>query len=110
MATTYKVLGQSAPSTTANADLYTVPSLTQSVISTISVTNVTSAVATYRIYVRPNATAASASNALAYDIPLAANSVTALTIGITIDAADVITVQSSVANALTFQAFGSEIV
>lgn len=109
MATTYKVLGQVNPSTTTNFDLYTVPSATQAVISTISITNVTAALAAYTIYVRPNGGAASTANCLAWDVPIPANSVTALTIGITVDATDVITVKSSVANALTFQAFGSEI-
>jgi hypothetical protein len=39
MATTYKVLGQSAPTAATATSLYTVPSVTEAVISTINVVN-----------------------------------------------------------------------
>lgn len=109
MPTAYKVLGQSAPTDTSNADLYTVPSSTQAVVSTISVTNDTATSATFRIYIRKDGATAAAVNTLYYDTPLAGNSTLLITAGLTIDAADVITVQSGTANALTFQAFGSEV-
>jgi len=109
MATTYKVLGQAAPADTANADLYTVPASTEAVISTIVVSNVTATDATCRIFVRVAGAAAAAGNALVYDGSVAANDFTAVTVGITLAATDVITVQSGTADALTFQAFGSEI-
>jgi hypothetical protein len=109
MPTTYKVLGQVAPTNTSDTDLYTAPASTQTVISTLSVTNDTTSAATFRIYVRVNGAAASATNTLYFDTALAANSTLMITCGLTIDAADVITVRSSVANALTFQAFGSEV-
>jgi len=109
MATTYKVLGQAAPADTANADLYTVPASTEAVISTIVVSNVTATDATCRIFVRVGGAAAAAGNALVYDGSVTANDFTAVTVGITLAATDVITVQSGTADALTFQAFGSEI-
>ncbi len=109
MPTTYKVLGQSAPANTSNADLYTVPAGKSAVISTISITNDTNAVATGRVFIRVAGAAAGTSNALVYDTNFAANSTTALTFGITLAATDVITVQTGIANALTFMAFGSEI-
>jgi len=109
MATTYKVLGQAAPADTANADLYTVPASTEAVISTIVVSNVTATNATCRIFVRVAGAAAAAGNALVYDGSVTANDFTAVTVGITLAATDVITVRSGTANALTFQAFGSEI-
>jgi len=109
MATTYKVLGQAAPADTANADLYTVPASTEAVISTIVVSNVTATDATCRIFVRVAGAAAAAGNALVYDGSVTANDFTAVTVGITLAATDVITVRSGTANALTFQAFGSEI-
>ena len=52
MATVYKVLGQSAPANTSNANAYTVPALTSAVLSTIVVTNTTATAATARIFVR----------------------------------------------------------
>ena len=108
MATTYKVLGQSAPSATTATTLYTVPSATEAVISTIVVANRAAAAKTYRIAIRPNGDTLANQHYVAYDVPLAANDSIALTLGITVDATDVITVYASSAD-LTFTAFGSEI-
>jgi hypothetical protein len=44
-----------------------------------------------------------------YDINIAGNSLATFTMGVTLATTDVVTVQSSVANTLTFQAFGTEI-
>lgn len=109
MPVVYKVLGQAAPANTNNADLYTVPSGRQAVVSTLTITNDTAAAATARVYVRVAGAAASLSNALAYDVSVAANSVIGLTLGITLGATDVLTVQTGTANAITFMAFGQEI-
>lgn len=109
MATTYKVLGQAAPADTNNADLITVGSGKSMVISTISVTNTTGTAATCRIFVRVAGATATTSNALAYDVSIPANDLKAITIGLTLAATDVVTVRTGTANALTFQAFGSEI-
>ena len=108
MPTTYKVLGQSAPSATTAADLYTVPSVTQTVVSTIAVCNRGASAATYRIYIRPNAASTSNAQYIAYDASISANNSTFITVGLTIDAADVITVYASTAD-LSFSAYGSEI-
>lgn len=109
MASTYKVLGQSRPGGSSNADLYTNPAGGQAIISTIAVANTAGSDDTFRIYIRPDGAAAGVGNALAYDTPAPANTTTTLTLGITIDAADVITVYSGNGD-LTFQAFGLEIV
>jgi hypothetical protein len=109
MATTYKVLGQAAPADTSNANLYTVPTSTQAVVSSLAVANVSAADATFRVYIRVAGAAAADSNALAKDVTLAANSIFSATQGITLGAGDIITIQSGTANALTFQVFGSEI-
>jgi glucose-6-phosphate dehydrogenase assembly protein OpcA len=108
MATTYKVLGQSNPSATTATTLYTVPSSTTVVVSTITVCNQAATAATFRIAVRPNAETLAAKHYVAYDSTVAANDTTALTLGITLDAADVITVYASSAT-VSFNAFGSEI-
>jgi len=79
MAATYKVLAQSAPSATTATDIYTIASATQAVISTITVCNRGASTSTYR-----------------------------LTLGMTADAADVVTVYASTAN-LSFNLFGTEI-
>lgn len=109
MAFTYKVLGQSAPADTNNADLYTVGSGKSAVVSTINVANVSGSAATFRIYVRVAGASAADSNALAKDVTIPANSLSGISLGVTLAATDVLTVRSSVSNALTFQAFGSEV-
>lgn len=108
MPTTFKVLGQAAPANTSNADLYTVGAGKSAIVSTLTITNDTGTAATARIYVRVGGAAASTTNALVYDTTFAANSVTGLTLGITLAATDVLTVQTGTANALTFMAFGQE--
>ena len=108
MPTNYKVLGQSNPSATTDTTLYTVPASTQAVVSTIVIANRDSASATFRIACRVNGAALANSQYIAYDVSVGANDSTALTLGVTLGAADVITVRASTAN-LTFTAFGSEI-
>ena len=108
MATTYKVLGQSNPSATTASTLYTVPSATQAVVSTIVIANLAASSATFRIACRVAGATLANSQYVAYDITVGASDSTALTLGITLGAADVVTVYASTAN-LTFTAFGSEI-
>jgi hypothetical protein len=109
MANTYKILGQTNPSTTANANLYTVPSGTAAVVSSLVITNVTAVDAIARVFIREAGASATTTNAIAYDVTIAANSVATFTLGITMGAADIITVQSDTANAIAFHAFGSEV-
>ena len=108
MATAYKVLGQSAPSATTATDLYTVPSATETVVSTIFICNRGATAATYRVSIRPNGATQANEHYIAYDALLLANDSIAITVGCTLDATDVITVYASTAN-LSFNAFGSEI-
>lgn len=108
MAITYKVLAQSAPSATTNTDVYTVGAGKSAIISTITICNRSASAATYRIALRPDGAAIANSHYIAYDVALAANDTTALTLGITCDASDVVTVYASTAD-LTFSLFGSEV-
>jgi hypothetical protein len=108
MPTTYKVLGQSAPSATTDTNLYTVPAATSAVISTIVVANRVGTSATYRIAIRPAGAAIANQHYIAYDVAVSAADSTTLTIGITLAATDIITVYAGTAN-LSFSVFGSEI-
>lgn len=108
MPTNYKVLGQSAPSATTATTLYTVPAATQTVVSTITVTNRGTSAGTFRLSVRPDGAAQANQHLIANDVNVSANSFITLTLGLTMDATDVITVYASSAD-FTFQAFGSEI-
>ena len=110
MAFTYKVLGQIAPANTSNATLYTVPAATSAVGSSLVIANVTATAATARVFVRIAGAAAAASNAIVYDTSIVANSTLSLSLGLSLSATDVVTVQSGTGNALTFTLFGSEIV
>lgn len=108
MATSYKVLGQVNPSATTDTTAYTVPSATETIISTIAVCNQASSAATYRIAIRPDGAALSAEHYIVYGATVPASDSVMLTVGLTLNAADVITVYASSAN-LSFNLFGSEI-
>lgn len=119
MATTYKILamtgsagnygnGAQTLTATTNINLYTVPSSTQTVISTIMICNQSANAGTYRIAIRPAGATIATQHYIAYDVSLAGNDTTALTLGITLGATDVITVYSSAAT-MSFSAYGSEI-
>ena len=108
MAYTYKVLGQSAPSATTDTDVYTVGAGKQAIVSTITVANRSATSATYRIAIRPAGATLANEHYIAYDVALGANDTTALTLGITLTATDVVTVYASTAD-LSFGIFGSEI-
>lgn len=108
MATAYKVLGQSAPSATTATSLYTVPSSTSAVCSTIVVANRGTTDGTYRIAVRPAGATLANQHYLFYDISLSANSSDVLSMGMTLATTDVVTVYASSAN-FSFTLFGSEL-
>lgn len=102
-----KVLGQSNPSATTNTTLYTVPSSKEAVVSSISICNLASSSATYRIAIRPAGATLANVHYLAYDVTVGAADTTIITVGITLATTDVITVYSSTAN-LVFHAYGDE--
>jgi hypothetical protein len=107
MATTYKVLGQSNPAATTDTTLYTVPSATQTVVSTITVANL-GVTGTFRVAVRPAGASIANQHYVVYDAVLNANDTITFTLGVTLQATDVITVRAS-NTSFAFQAFGSEI-
>jgi len=108
MPTNYKVLGQSNPLATTATSLYTVPAGTQTIVSTVVVTNQAATAGTYRIAVRVAGASLAASQYIAYDVSLPANASDTLTLGLTLGATDVVTVYASSAT-FSFSAFGSEL-
>ena len=107
----YKILGQVRPSDTNNADLYTVPSGAATVVSTLHLNNTTSVSSRATVYVRKNNApldAASADNEFISQVLVAPGQPLSFTVGITLSAGDTITVNSEIANTVTFHAFGSE--
>ncbi len=107
MATTYKVLGQSAPSATTPDDLYTVPSATSAVCSTLVVTN-RGVSTTFRVSVRPAGATQANQHYIVFDNFINQYDSVFLTLGITLAATDVVTVYAGTAN-LSFNLFGSEL-
>jgi glucose-6-phosphate dehydrogenase assembly protein OpcA len=108
MATNYKVLGQSAPSATTATSLYTVPAATEAVASTVFVCNRGSSATTYRIAIRPAGASLANQHYIAYDATISANDAVAITVGMTIEATDVVTIYAGNGD-LSFNLFGSEI-
>lgn len=108
MSYTYRVLGQRAPSSTTDTNIYTVGAGKQAIISTIIIANRAATGASYRIAVRPAGTTLANEHYIAYGVAIAANDSTALTLGLTLGAGDVITIYASSAN-LSFGVFGTEI-
>lgn len=108
MPSTYRVLGQSNPAAATATTLYTVPASTSTIVSTLTVCNQAATAATYRVAVRPAGATLAAAHYLAYDVSAAGNDTIALTLGITLAATDVVTVQASTAT-MSFALFGVEI-
>jgi len=108
MATAYKILGQTGDASANDVTLYTVPASTETIVSTIVICNREAAVNTFRIAVKEDGGAVANEDYLAYDTSIAANDTITLTLGITINASDVISVGASDAN-VSFSVFGSEI-
>lgn len=109
MATTYKVLGQVAPSAASATTLYTVPGATQTVVSTINVVNTSTSVSdTVRIAIRPAGATLANQHYIIYELSLYPTASFTYTGGVTLAATDVITVYSTNGTS-SFNAFGSEI-
>jgi hypothetical protein len=107
MATTYKVLGQINPAATTNTTLYTVPSLTSTVCSTLTICNL-GVSTTYRVAVRPAGEAIADKHYIAYDASVQQNDTAFLTLGITLANTDVVTVYAGTAN-VAFGLYGTEL-
>lgn len=107
MASTYKVLGQINPAATTTTTLYTVPSATSAVCSTLSICNL-GVSTTYRIAVRPAGATLENKHYIVYDAAINQYDSVMLTLGITLAATDVVTVYAATTN-ISFQLFGSEI-
>jgi len=102
-----KVLGQVNPSATTLTTLYTVPASKEAVVSSISVANLTSTAATFRLAVRPAGESIANKHYIGYDITVGASDSTIITVGLTLATTDVLSVYASTAN-VAFQAFGDE--
>jgi hypothetical protein len=78
------------------------------VVSTIAICNQAGTSATYRIAIRPAGAAVANQHYIVYGATVAASDSVLLTLGITLDTTDIISVYASSAD-MSFSAFGSEI-
>jgi hypothetical protein len=78
------------------------------VISTITVCNRGTSAGTFRLYIRPNDETLANKHYLVYDASVGAKETVALTLGVTVDATDVVYCYASTGD-FSFNAFGSEI-
>lgn len=108
MAESYKVLGQVSPAAASAVPLYTVPSATEAVISTITICNQGGSAGTVRLVVRPDGEGITAKNYLVYDASIESKDTLFLTVGATLNASDILGVYASTAS-FSFSAFGTEI-
>lgn len=107
MPTTYKILGQAAPAINTPTALYAVPPATQAVVSTLAVCN-RGVSTTYRVAIRPAGAAIVDAHYLAYNATLNANETVMLTLGLTLSATDIISVEAG-STTVSFSAYGAEL-
>lgn len=107
MASTYKVLGQIEPAAATATTLYTVPSATSAVCSTLVVCN-TGVSTTFRVAVRPAGATLEDKHYIIYENIINANDSIFLTLGLTLAATDVVTVYAGTAT-VVFNLYGTEI-
>jgi hypothetical protein len=107
MTTTYKVLGQVAPSANTNTTLYTVPAATSTVASTLTVCN-RGVSTTFRVAVRPGGASLANEHYIIFDAAINQFDTAFFTLGVTLAATDVVTVRAGTAD-VTFNLYGSEL-
>jgi len=107
MANVLKVLGQLKPGAASLGDLYTVPALTATVGSTITICNQSATADSYRVAVRVAGAAINVIQYLFFDAPIAGNQTQTWTLGLALATTDVVSVRST--NGTTsFNLFGQE--
>jgi len=108
MAENYKVLSQNSPAAATAIKIYTVPSSTSTVISSILVCNRGTTTSSFRLSIRVAGEADAGKQYIYYNLKVPREDTFAATLGITITATDEIWVYAEKANQ-SFQIFGTEI-
>lgn len=108
MPTTYKILGQGLLVANTFTDLYRVPAGSNTIVSTVNVCNTTTGNITFRLLARPNGNAVTNAQYLAFNVPVGIYDATAISVGMTLGANDVVTAYSFEGNAAV-TVFGTEI-
>lgn len=103
----YKPLGQSAPGAASLTTLYTVPASTEAITSSLTVCNRSATPTSFRIAVRPLGAAIANQHYLAFDVPIDGNEALSFTLGLTLQATDVVSVYNDLATC-SFGLYGVE--
>jgi hypothetical protein len=108
MSTVYKVLGQSNPTANTLTTVYTVPSATSTVVSTVAICNQSNVATSFSIAVQPAGGAIAAKSYINYNTPIPGNDTITLTIGMTLGNTDVLSANVG-SSTVSINVFGSEI-
>lgn len=108
MTDTLKVLGQAYPTAVTDTNIYTVPAVTSTVVSTITVCNQSATASVFRIAISPAGATLTTQHYIYYDAPLSGNATFAATVGLSLATTDVVRVRSST-GAVSFSLFGTEV-
>jgi hypothetical protein len=108
MPNNYKSPVQVEPAANTYTTLYTVPAATQAIFSAINVCNTASADATFRIAFRPGGAALEDKNHIIYDATIAGNDTYMINQGMSMGAADILSVRASTAS-VCFIGFYAEV-
>lgn len=115
MANTYKILGQLNPLANVETDLYTVPAATSTVVSCITVCNISNSApytsvnsGKFTLSVSKAGAATTPKDIIYYLVDIGQYNTYVANLGITLEATDVIRIISSV-DFLSFNIFGTEI-
>ena len=108
MANNYKSPVQVEPAANTYTTLYTVPAATQAIFSAINVCNTASADATFRSAFRPGGAALEDKNHIIYDATIAGNDTYMINQGMSMGAADILSVRASTAS-VCFIGFYAEV-
>jgi hypothetical protein len=106
----YLILGQVAPTSAGSeTTLYTVTAGKSAVTSTLTICNLGSVAAHARVNARPAGASVVVKHRIFHDVEVNPGNTLVLTMGMTLASTDVVSVQSDVANGLSFNLFGTEI-
>jgi succinate dehydrogenase/fumarate reductase flavoprotein subunit len=108
MTATYKILAQSNPSASTNTDIYTVGSGKSAVCSTLAVCNQGSSIASFNVALRQGGATLASQQYIAYGTPIQGNDILTFSIGLTLAATDVVTVNANTSS-VSFNLLGTEL-
>lgn len=102
------VLGQVNPASTTETPIYTVPTGTNTIASSLIVCNTSSTQASFRVAISVSGASTTTKDYIYYDLLIGGNDTFIATIGVTLSSGDVVKVYST-NSSMAFSLYGSEI-